>query len=94
MLEKLTLETFSNLKVRTFSLKAEPEPLEIEMIEVSEAGQGVNRKSFSVLFRGPGETVLEQAIYSISNPETGDLDLFLVPVGPDKQGMLYEAVFT
>jgi hypothetical protein len=40
------------------------------------------------------QPVLPQRIYHLEHPEVGGFDLFLVPVGPNAQGMQYEAVFT
>ena len=48
---------------------------------------------FALTFRGPASPVLQQQIYSLTHPELGDSEIFLVPIGPDKQGMLYEAIF-
>lgn len=52
------------------------------------------REAFSVLFGGPPGPALPQAIYRIEHELLGDLDLFLVPLGPDADGQRYEAVFT
>lgn len=53
------------------------------------------RRPWSVIFRGPGEPLLEQRIYELQHPEMGTLPLFLVPLGPSKdESFLYEAVFT
>jgi hypothetical protein len=37
--------------------------------------------------------VLPQAIYQLEHDRMGTMDIFLVPIGPDGQGMGYEAVF-
>ena len=54
------------------------------------------REPFSILFLAPMEPILDQSIYAVRNESLGDLDLFLVPLGPtkDSDGMIYEAVFT
>ena len=52
------------------------------------------REVFSVLFRGPADLVLPQQTYALNNRDMGELALFIVPIGPDEQGMCYEAVFT
>lgn len=49
---------------------------------------------FSVEFRGPAEPLLPQATYRLSHAKLRDFDLFLVPVGPDGDGMGYEAAFS
>jgi len=68
------------------------------LIEVTEHGSGAagpqRRQPFSVLFRGPALPVLPQRTYVMDHNSLGRLELFLVPVGPDGQGMRYEAAFT
>jgi len=51
------------------------------------------RAPFSLTFRGPGEFVLPQRIYHLEHEEMGALTIFLVPIGPDGEGMQYEAIF-
>lgn len=53
-----------------------------------------DREAFSVVFRGDGDLVLPQQTYSFHNDTLGDLELFIVPIGPDDKGMCYEAVFS
>lgn len=52
-----------------------------------------DHEPFSVVFRGNSNTVLEQQIYLIKHGTLGDMELFIVPIGPDDEGMRYEAVF-
>ena len=100
IMENLTGADFRSHLNQTFRIHTESsEPLEYELIEVSEVGPDSRegdagaRRSFSSLLRGPAEPVLPQAIYRIEYAEMGALDIFLVPIGPDNQGMRYEAVF-
>ncbi len=51
------------------------------------------REPFSLLFRVREEPPLQQRIYHFNHSELGSLDIFIVPVGRDEEGMLYEAVF-
>lgn len=74
-------------------------PLELEVASVTGAGphdlaSGLSRAPFSVVFHGPLEPVLPQRIYRLRDDELGDLDLFLVPIGPEGDAMQYEAIFT
>lgn len=68
-----------------------------ELVEVT-AQQGSvrpgSRFAFSLVFRGPPQPVMEQRIRRLEHDGMGALELFLVPIGPDDAGMLYEAVFT
>jgi hypothetical protein len=53
------------------------------------------------VFRGPLEPILPQGIYRLEHEHLGALELFIVPIGPNKNAnsaegptaMLYEAVF-
>jgi len=101
MLDKLTSADFSSYANQTFSIQVEPgELLEVELVDVSDLGgddgwdESSARRPFSIVFRGPKESYLPQSIYRIEHDRMGSLDLFLVPIGPDRQGMRYEAVFS
>jgi hypothetical protein len=55
--------------------------------------EGQERRQFSLVFRGTTTPGLPQGTYRVEHAELGDLDLFLVPIGPDAEGMRYEAAF-
>ncbi|MBV8202000.1 MAG: hypothetical protein JOZ15_15380 [Acidobacteria bacterium] len=71
-------------------------PIELELVEVSTGGQAPrsNRHAFSLVFRGPRGPWLRQGLFRLEHDAMGTLELFLVPITPDPQGPLYEAVFT
>lgn len=54
---------------------------------------GALRQPFSLIFRSATQLILPQRIYRLLNAATGPLDIFLVPVGRDAQGVSYQAVF-
>jgi hypothetical protein len=67
----------------------------IDAINLREAqGVGYLSRQFSLVWRGPRNARLEQGIYPVRHPELGTMELFLVCIGPDAEGMRYEAVFT
>jgi hypothetical protein len=48
---------------------------------------------FSLLFQGPPDKLLPQAIHRLT-PEGGEpLEIFLVPIGREEKALTYEAVF-
>lgn len=96
MLDKLRQEDFARHVDDTFLLRPPAgEPLEVRLIETAGVGgTPADRDPFSVVFRGPAEPLLPQAIYRLEHDRLGTLDLFLVPLGPSADGMSYEAVFT
>ena len=75
--------------------------MEVRLITVTPAPDGwatpapiAGRRPFSVVFRAPPGMPLPQRIYRLEHDELGTLDMFLVPIGPDADGMCYEAVFS
>lgn len=55
--------------------------------------KGAMREPFSLIFRSGVQHVLPQRIYSLKNAVGGVQDVFLVPVGRDAGGVIYEAIF-
>jgi len=97
MLDTLTRESFLPYLKQSFRVTPQiGEGFEAVLIEISEIGSeqaGERRRSFSIVLRGPSERPLDQQICRIEHPELGSLDLFLVPIGPDADGIRLEAVF-
>jgi hypothetical protein len=99
MLDTFTHETFQPFVGRPFAILVGSERfMPAHLIEVRQlAADGDARRKrtpFSLVFRGPAGGNLPQDMYDL---KSGDFDLpgvFLVPLGPDAEGMLYEAVFT
>ena len=50
--------------------------------------------AFSLFFITPPGPFLPQAIYPITHPELGTLELFVVPLGPKDGANRYEVIFT
>jgi hypothetical protein len=98
MLEKLKPADFQENLGSLFRVDLEAEgKMDLVLVEVTrlkpDYGQGPREEPFAVLFRGPRTAILPQRTYRIENEKMGTLDVFIVPVGPDAQGMRYEAVF-
>lgn len=105
MTEILTIGQFRPLIDKPFWL--EPEGVgrvELLLAEVIDHGPGLDigdpgrDRTFSLIFRGgllgPEKNMyLRQGTYTLKQEDLGSLDIFLVPIGPDRDGMRYEAVF-
>ena len=67
----------------------------VEATEGTEPGgrgpEGQERRQFSLVFRGQAD--LPQGTYRLTNPDLGDLDVFLVPIARDGDLTRYEAAF-
>jgi hypothetical protein len=98
VLSELTHATFAEELGSPFQLDwGAAKPLKLELVEATElapASVGMRRTPFSLLFRGPRQPVLPQKIYPLDHNRLGRLEIFIVPLGPDGEGMRYEAVFT
>lgn len=97
MLETLTKELWENYLGKEFNADAgNSSALPMKLAAVSGYGRrmGGGREAFSLLFLGPLQPILPQRIYRLSHDGLGELDIFLVPIGPQADGMGYEAVFT
>jgi len=101
MLDELTVESFLPHVGEMFRVSFEANPeIPLALVEARAlasarpiVGAG-RRQPFALLFRGAGETILVQRIYRVEHDRIGGWDIFLVPVGRDGGGVLYEAIFT
>lgn len=96
MLQDLTHASFEEHLDTPFRVHFGGEaPLEVVLFQVRlhEAHGGPRKQPFSLYFRGPRQPVLPQQIYRLEHDRMGTMEVFLVPIGPDGQGMGYEAVF-
>jgi hypothetical protein len=99
VLEHFTVDTFAGRVGEAFHIVAsEDVAIEAVVVEVQtwgeESARGRGRQPFGVVFRGPRQPVLPQRTYRVEHREIGTFDLFIVPIGPDADGMRYEAVFS
>lgn len=94
-LKDLTAAGFNAQVGHGFSLSAGDGQLSLQLIEVKQLGSGARPGgAFSLLFEGPHQPLLEQATYSLADPNKNTIDLFLVPVNQTEDASFYEAVFT
>ena len=100
-LDTLTVETFQPRIGQTFRIRPRPDTeIAAELIEARSLGEpgrataSKRRIPFTLSFRTTLSPVLPQRIYEVVHDEMGAYDIFLVPVGPDGKGMVYEAIFT
>lgn len=99
-LAELTAARLAPLVGSTFSVAlGAPWDLRLELTEVTALASqtsftGAFRAPFRLIFHGPAQPVHPQAILPLEHSQLGRIEIFLVPIGPDAQGMQYEAIFT
>jgi hypothetical protein len=93
----LSLETFGAVVRESFDLAIGDASLAMTLVEVQPLPvspfPGMIRAPFSLLFRTASQVVLPQKLYGLKNASLGRLEIFLVPVARDREGVLYQAVF-
>jgi hypothetical protein len=93
----LNCETFAGRAGETFDLSMGDSTVPLTLAEVTplpaQPFPGMMRAPFSLIFRSTTPVVLPQRIYRLSNATMGPLDVFLVPIGRDVKGAVYQAVF-
>lgn len=106
MLEHFTTETFAARVGETFqffpdgAVGVPTRLVEVTPLGGSATGSAVGAgpvgrgQAFSLVFRTARDVRVPQRIYRLEHPALGTFELFLVPIGPDAEGMRYEAVFT
>jgi len=94
MSDDLTRDTFApHIGTRFAVTSASTTAVELELVEVTDIGDGNRGLNFRLLFRGPRETTLGPGTVELEHPEIGAVALFIVPVGADPAGVQYEVVF-
>lgn len=101
MLESFRVDTFAPHIGQPFQVQiGNGEHLTFELIEVTDLAKEPDtvpvkppRSPFSLVWRGPRAPILPQRTYRMEHGAIGAFDIFLVPIGPDEQGLRYEAVF-
>jgi len=97
MLDRFTMSSFAPHLGETFKVRIAPEHvLDMELVEARPLGATAppGREAFALLFKGPATMILPQRIYRIEHDAVGEHDLFIVPIGPGRGGLLYEVIFT
>jgi hypothetical protein len=89
----LRIEDFGDRVGRSFTVESEEGTLAMTLETAQPLPAGVREAgSFRLIFRGPSEPALPQAIYPFAY-EGEAFDIFIVPVARDPNGMFYEAIF-
>jgi hypothetical protein len=94
-LAALAIGDFTPHQDAAFELTAAKGAVPLKLVKVEMAGEsGRAGGAFSLLFAAPAGTKLPQAIYPVTHPSLGRMEIFLVPVGPLAGGVGYQAIFT
>ena len=93
----LNMAAFKSQLGTTFTFNGEVAKVKVTLVQVSNLASkkqtAAGKEGFSLLFRGPQDSLLKQNTYLIEHPELGMLSFLVVPVGKkDPRSPYYEAV--
>ncbi|EHK54098.1 DUF6916 family protein [Allomesorhizobium alhagi] len=95
MIENLTISQFEPHLGEVFAVAGNGADIALTLKAARPLGAALREGgAFALHFLGPPTPPLRQSIYRLSHAALGTLDLFIVPVGKDNSGILYEAIFT
>jgi hypothetical protein len=78
---------------QSFSIEAGGQTIMLELSAVKPIANSPREGGgFTLMFKGPREVALPQAIYRFTG-KSGAHEIFIVPIAADAAGRLYEAVF-
>ena len=87
-------QEFCELLDATFRMRlTDGSGFDLSLVNFDDHVSNSAQENFSLLFRAPGAAPPFQGIYRLENDRLGEMDLFLVPVKKDGDGLYYEAVF-
>lgn len=93
----LMIEDFAGANGQGFDLSIGEATMALTLVDArplpANPFPGQLRHPFSLMFRAAGPVILPQRLYKLRNSRIGALDLFLVPIGRDGQGVVYQAIF-
>ena len=104
VLRDLAPDHFEPCLGSTFQTRVDERTVDLELIAVvkppvdefhlaARQRGGIRLQPFNLHFRGPKEARFPQGMRRLDHAALGGLDVFLVPIGADPTGLLYEAVF-
>jgi hypothetical protein len=90
-------EFFAGHVNETFSVAVGDSSVDMALVEAKRHKPrqvaGLRFEPFALYFRSQNQVILPQKIYSFRNPGLGQVDIFIVPIGREAGGIVYEAVF-
>jgi len=94
MTQELTRDDYAANLNTDFVVEFNPEmKITMQLIEATEVLERFRQRTYSLLFQAPADTPIAQGMLNIEHEKLGQFNIFLVPVGKDDRGVLFESVF-
>lgn len=92
-----TYEGFAPHINQTFSVDLGTATVEMTLTQATkgrpQTWEGLRKEPFFLLFKCAKPVVLPQRMYRFASAGFGPMDIFIVPVGREPDGVVYQAVF-
>lgn len=96
-MEMGSYEGFAGHLNETFQVGLGDSSVEMTLVQATKGKprtwEGVRKEPFSLLFKCAKPVILPQKVYPFQNSSFGKMDIFIVPVGREKDGIVYQAIF-
>ena len=94
----LSYEFFEPRVKETFTASVGDVAIDMTLAEVKRGRprpptEGIRTEPFALYFKCGAEAWPQQGLYKFANAAIGDVEIFIVPVAREADGILYEAVF-
>jgi len=95
MPKDLTYQDFESILGETIDLEVNDSCFQakVDCVSLLRETPGQQRQPFSVELLADIADNYPQQVYKLRHSDLGEQDLFLVPLGPEKGGMLYQVIF-
>ena len=95
MLDRLSLEDFSPLVGSEVEVSAYGQQARLTIKEAALIKSPSPRASqpFHLVLSAPAAWRQPQGLFKLAHPSLGEIELFVVPIGPDGGGFNYEVIF-
>lgn len=84
---------FEQLNTKFQAGLGEAQSFEMEMVQAETTVSSSIQDGFSLTFRAPPDAPPQQDTFNLTHPTLGSMDIFLVPIRKDDDGLYFEAIF-
>ncbi len=92
-----TFEGFAPYLNEIFAVGLGASTVEMTLVQATKGKprdwEGLRKEPFALLFKCASPIILPQRTYPFQNPGFGKMDIFIVPVGRERDGVVYQAIF-
>lgn len=96
-LESLTVDSFQPYTGQEFFIGNSSQPIGLRLISANSSKNGSLlqeiRAPFMLMFKSAARQILAQGTYCLVNEHFGEIEIFIVPVKQEADGITYQAVF-